>query len=101
MDLSSSKSPPTNKEREATPPKETGPESSKNNGENGLSETEKSKGDKSPVSSDNKSESNKPEAEIVFTEEMKRLKPRLVGKKLVNCPPKKVGREESGLCVIS
>lgn len=38
--------------------------------------------------------------EPVLTEEMKRLKPRLVGKKLTNCPPKFKGKEESGLCVI-
>ncbi len=36
----------------------------------------------------------------VLTEEMKRLKPRLVGKKLTNYPPKFKGKEESGLCVI-
>lgn len=44
--------------------------------------------------------SDKPNAEIVFTEELKRLKPRLVGRKLVNQPPKLTGKEESGLCVI-
>ncbi|ODN00140.1 Pre-mRNA cleavage complex 2 protein Pcf11, partial [Orchesella cincta] len=36
----------------------------------------------------------------VLTEEVKRLKPRLVGTKLTNCPPKFTGTEESGLCVI-
>jgi hypothetical protein len=42
-----------------------------------------------------------PEAEILpDMEELKRLKPRLVGRKLVNCPPKSTGKEESGLCVI-
>lgn len=40
-------------------------------------------------------------AEIVFTEELKRLKPRLAGRKMTNYPPKQGNKEESGLCVIS
>jgi hypothetical protein len=77
--------------------------SNKNEGDDddkGSKVSDESKGDKSPICSDSKSETNKQDAEIVFTEEMKRLKPRLVGKKLTICPPKQLGREESGLCVI-
>lgn len=59
---------------------------------------------KSPqhVSNDNKSSDNLDTNNIneKRLEEIKRLKPRLVGKKLVNCPPRKTGKEESGLCTI-
>lgn len=48
----------------------------------------------------NESEINKNNPDPVLSEDVNHLKPRLVGRKLTNCPPKFKGKEESGLCVI-
>lgn len=60
----------------------------------------KDDGSSNNIVSDNAEINKNDPIDPVLTEEMKRLKPRLVGKKLTNYPPKFKGQEESGLCVI-
>lgn len=53
-----------------------------------------------PLESSSAGQCEESSAEEKLAQELKLYKPRLVGRKLVNCPPKHTGKEESGLCVI-
>jgi hypothetical protein len=92
IDITSSKSPssksPSSKDELQQPPEQPAV---------GASSPSHIIGTSSPLLSDNSDKSN---AEIVFTDELKRLKPRLATAKLKNFPPKRGRSEESGLCVI-
>ncbi|CAL8089630.1 unnamed protein product [Orchesella dallaii] len=73
-------------------------------GDEGTSSQEealvKDNGNENNIISNNMEMNKDNPVDPVLTEEVKRLKPRLVGRKLTNCPPKITGTEESGLCVI-